>query len=82
MDTVSSIKEMLRNELQLMDRVNDFTRDTQLMGSLPEFDSMAVVILLTAMEDEFGISVDDDEIDAEIFQTVGTLADFLESKVL
>lgn len=82
MDIVSAVKEILGGQLQLMDRVDSFTRDTQLLGGLPEFDSMAVVILLTAIEEEFGVSVDDDEIDAEIFQTVGSLADFIEGKVL
>lgn len=82
MDTVNLVKDILGSQLQLMGRVDSFTRDTPLMGALPEFDSMAVVIVLTAIEEEFGVGVDDDEIDADIFETVGSLADFIENKVL
>ena len=56
-------------------------RETRLLGSLPEFDSMAVVSVLTAIEDHFGIAVDDDEIDGALFETVGSLCQFVESKL-
>ena len=35
---------------------------------------MAVVTVLTMIEDEFGITVDDDEVSADVFETLGTLA--------
>ena len=54
--------------------------ETRLLGSLPEFDSMAVVSVLTAIEDHFGIVVDDDEVDGSIFETVGTLVAFVAAK--
>lgn len=53
------------------------TRDTALFGNLPELDSMAVATVLTAIEDEFGILIDDDEISGELFENVGALADFI-----
>ena len=56
-------------------------RQTRLLGSLPEFDSMAVVSVLTAIEDHFGIAVDDDEIDGSMFETVGSLDQFVQSKL-
>ncbi|MCP4993529.1 MAG: acyl carrier protein, partial [Gammaproteobacteria bacterium] len=46
-----------------------------------EFDSMAVVSVITAIEDNFGVIVDDDEITAELFETVGSLHDFIAQKV-
>ena len=57
-------------------------RDTRLLGSLPEFDSMAVGSVLTAIEDHFGITVDDDEVDGSIFETVGSLCQFVENKLV
>lgn len=57
-------------------------RDTLLFGNLPELNSMAVATVLTALEDRFGILIDDDEISAELFETVGTLADFIASKLV
>ncbi len=53
---------------------------TRLLGHLPEFDSMAVVSVLTAIEDRFGIVIDDDDIDATVFETVGTLTAFVRAK--
>lgn len=55
--------------------------DTALMGAIPEFDSMAVVTILTTLEEQFGFIIDDDEVDASIFETVGALVDFVEEKV-
>jgi acyl carrier protein len=55
--------------------------NTRLLGQLPEFDSMAVVAVLTAFEEQFGIVIDDDEVDASIFETAGSLATFVERKL-
>jgi acyl carrier protein len=41
---------------------------------------MAVVNLITALEDQFGITVDDDEISASTFETLGSLTAFVEQK--
>ena len=56
-------------------------RGTHLIGAIPEFDSMAVVSVITALEERFGIAVEDDEITAEVFQTVGSLTQFVEGKL-
>jgi len=42
---------------------------------------MAVVALITGIEERFGIVVEDDEIDGSTFATVGSLADFVQSKL-
>ena len=41
---------------------------------------MAVVSIITAIEDDFGITLEDDEISADIFLTVGDLHAFLHAK--
>jgi len=58
-----------------------FDTDSALLGFRPELDSMAVVGLLTAIEEHFDISINDDEISAEIFETIGTLSKFIERKL-
>ena len=55
-------------------------QNTELLGALPEFDSMAVIKVITAMEETFGINVDDDDIDATLFETVGTLLEYIEAQ--
>ena len=42
---------------------------------------MAVVSLITALEEQFGVAINDDEIDGETFATVGSLADFVSEKI-
>ncbi len=67
--------------LSLNGRTAGFTTATPLLGAIPELDSMAVVALITGMEERFGIIVDDDDIDGSIFATVGSLVDFVEAKL-
>ena len=78
---VDDIREILRDTLQLGDRADQLTATSPLLGVIPEFDSMAVVTVLTMVEEEFGVAIDDDEVSADIFETVGTLADFVARKV-
>jgi acyl carrier protein len=56
-------------------------RGTALLGNLPELDSMAVVSVITALEERYGFTVNDDEISAETFATLGSLVDFVERKL-
>ena len=67
--------------LSLQSRANSFQRDTPLLGALPELDSMAVLGIMTMLEDRFGFSIHDDEIDGSVFATLGSLTDFVESKL-
>ena len=59
-------------------RVDGFTADTALFGALPEFDSMAVAHFLTALEERLGAIIEDDDVEAEDFETFGTLLTFAE----
>lgn len=55
--------------------------DTPVLGAIPEMDSMSVVSILMSLEEQYGVMVDDDEIDADVFATVGSLTRFVESKL-
>ena len=81
MSTLQEVKNILAQSLQLGPRADGLTADSPLLGALPELDSMAVVGILTAMEEHFGFSVGDDEISADVFATLGTLADFADQKL-
>lgn len=71
---------ILDEVLNLGKRKNLLTADSPLLGSIPELDSMAVLNVLTALEDHFGITVDDDDISAATFSTVATLTSYVEQK--
>jgi acyl carrier protein len=49
-----------------------------LLGSVPELDSMAVINVVAALEDHFGIAVEDGDISAQRFATVGSLTEFVQ----
>jgi len=72
---------LLRDTLQLGERARGFSDSTPLLGHVPELDSLAVVNVLTAMEERFGVTVADDEISADTFETVGSLHSFLMRKL-
>ena len=80
MAVLDQVKMLLDDVLQLNGRAAGWNVDTPLLGNVPEFDSMAVVNVVTALEDNFGLSIADDEINADVFATVGTLTRFVEQK--
>ena len=71
---------MLDDVLSLRGRSSGFRDDTPLLGSLPELDSMAVANVLASLEERFGITIDDDDIDATTFATVGSLVRYVEGQ--
>jgi acyl carrier protein len=80
-ETDLKLRQILEEVLGLKPgQVDGFTADTGLFGELPELDSMAVAGLLTEMEDRLGITIDEDEIDGEIFETYGSLLKFAVAK--
>jgi acyl carrier protein len=81
MDPTPDVLKTLDEVLSLGGRAQAYTRDTPLLGAVPELDSMAVVSLITSLEERFGITVDDDEIDGATFESVGSLVDFVASKL-
>lgn len=76
MDYETTVKDLLiavtaRGDLASMNR------DAPLIGHVAELDSMAIVTFLTTLEDEFGIVIEDDDVSAESFETLGTLVSFV-----
>lgn len=81
MDARAEVIRLLDEVLSLKGRAQSFKDTTPLLGSVPELDSMAVVAVITALEERLGMSVDDDEISGATFATVGTLVDFVRDKL-
>ena len=80
MTTLDEVLQVLDEVLQLGGRSASMTVRTPLLGAVPEFDSMAVVSVLTALEERYGFVVDDDEVEATTFETVGSVVEFVERK--
>lgn len=81
MDTQTQVLRILDEVLSLNGRAMKFDTATPLLGAIPELDSMAVVTLITTLEERFGIAVDDDEISGDTFATVGSLHSLVAAKL-
>jgi acyl carrier protein len=77
---LDEVKATLIDVLSLGDAGQRLQADSPLLGSLPELDSMAVVSLIGALEERFGIVVDDDDLSASTFETLGSLTSFVAAK--
>lgn len=78
----TTIRAILSDMLGLSaTQVSAMNDDTELFGAIPELDSMAVAGLLTEMEDRLDITIDDDDVDGELFETFGNLVAFAKAKV-
>lgn len=77
MNVEQEVLLVLDETLSLNGRSASFTRSTPLLGALPGLDSMAVVSILSALEERVSISVEDGEVDGSTFATVGNLIDFV-----
>ena len=80
-NAAKEVQTVLEDVLGLRGRSSRFTPETALLGAVPELDSMAVVAVLTALEERLGFAVADDEIDGSTFQTFGSLVAFVEQKL-
>jgi acyl carrier protein len=78
--TVDQVIAIVTHVLGIEGRAASMDASTELFGSLPELDSLAVVELVQTLEDSFDFEIDDSEFSGEIFETVGSLAEFLDGK--
>lgn len=81
MQHLEQVKNILVEVLSLDKGKIALREDSILLGSIPELDSLTVVNVIAALEENFGITIDDDEISAKNFATLGSLAHFIEQKL-
>ncbi|MFI7544396.1 acyl carrier protein [Actinoplanes sp. NPDC049599] len=79
--TTEDVKAVLVSVLGIEDRAATIDAGTPLLGSLPELDSMAVLELVAALEQRFGVTIDDDDVTAEVFETLGSLTELVTDKL-
>lgn len=82
MDTTTStfdeVKALVAETLGITDRLDSLDASTGLLGSLPELESLAVAELLAEIEDRFGFEIDYSHVTMDMFETLGTLAAFVD----
>jgi acyl carrier protein len=80
-DITRQVIAALEASLGIPGRLRNATPDTPLLGAIPELDSMAVIGVLTALEERFALQIEDDEIDGAAFASVGALVELVERKL-
>ncbi|MGE0215143.1 phosphopantetheine-binding protein [Mycolicibacterium sp.] len=76
--TLDRVKSVIVTTLHIADRADTLDAGTPLFGAMPELDSLAVVALAVALEREFGFEIADEDFTGEVFDTIGSLAVFVE----
>lgn len=76
--TLDDVRDVLIQTLGIEDPGRIADASTPLFGSIPELDSFAVVSLAMALETRFGFEIDDSEFTADVFETVGSLAGYVD----
>ena len=82
MDVQREVLRVLDEVLSLSGRGLKFHSDTPLLGALPELDSMAVVAIVTTLQDRLGVGFHDDDIDGDSFRTVGDLTRLVNERLM
>jgi acyl carrier protein len=77
----NDVLQILDSVLSLQGRAAGWQRNAPLLGALPELDSMAVLGIITKLEEHFAFIIHDDELDSSVFATLGSLTDFVTAKL-
>ncbi len=75
------VKMLLDEALHLEGRTASWDSQTPLLGSLPELDSLAIVEVIAGIEKTFKFAIEDDDINADVMATLGSLTRFIEQKI-
>lgn len=79
-ETADAVRDLIVETLGLSGARADIDAATELFGSLPELDSLAIVQVVTEIEDRFGFEFSEEDITSEVFETVGSLAAYVERR--
>lgn len=81
MDVQQEVLRALDEVLSLGGRAACFTAATPLLGAIPELDSMAVVSLITTLQERLAVNFRDDDFDGDSFRSVGTLVALVDGRL-
>ena len=75
------VKRVLAERIPLSVRVEDLKDDTPLIGGGLGLDSVALLQLVVGLEEEFGIQVDEAEVNVDLFADVSSVAAYVRRKL-
>jgi len=75
----SRIRDFIATEIMLEDTTSTLTDDTPLLGGV--IDSLGLMQLISFLEEEFNVAIDDAEVTADNFRTVSQIEQLVSQKV-
>jgi acyl carrier protein len=80
-DLLPQVRALLVRVLGIEEREHLLDASTPLLGELPELDSLAVLELAVAIEEEFDVVLDDADVSGEAFADLASLVDLVDRAV-
>lgn len=79
--TVEDVRLLVIETLGIEERAGSISPSTSLLTSVPELDSMAVLEVVDVLQGRFDITIEDEDVTAEVFESVATLWELVDAKV-
>ena len=74
MDALNITVNIVCSCLQLDQKEAQLDAATPLLGGIPDFNSLTIVTVVESIEAQLDCTIEDEELTGEMFETVGTLA--------
>ena len=81
-DKIRSRIEGVLSDLELLEGKGQLDEKTGLLGKGIGLDSIEIIQLVAALEEEFELTIDDNDLLPDHFQTLGDLINFLQGSYL
>ena len=80
-EVLDRVLRLLRERLGVGNDGQPLGEDSGLLGHGIGLDSVEVLQLVAHIEEEFELTIDDEDLDAEHFRTVGSVISFLQERL-
>ena len=78
---INRLKGIIADKLDVNLKIEEIDENVSLFEDGLGLDSIAIVDLIVWIEKDFSLTIADEELDAELFENLGTLADFIHQKM-
>ena len=78
---LNQLKDIIANKLDVNLKIDEIDENVSLYEDGLGLDSIAIVDLIVAMEKNFSISIEDEELNADLFKNLTTLSEFIQGKI-
>jgi acyl carrier protein len=78
---VNQLKDIIANKLDVNLALDEIDENVSLFEDGLGLDSIAIVDLIVSIENTFSLTIEDEELNADLFKNLITLAEFVQEKL-